>query len=102
LEEGVIIQPPPIIAPLVEGDMQSVITSSVWRLFFQRLQVNANAVVGSYVVSFNGRTGAVVPQIGDYSVGQITGAPPAVPVVDGLYVLKVTGGVATWEILVIS
>jgi len=36
-----IIQPPPIVAPLVEGDLKTVVTSSVWRIWFQNL-ISAN------------------------------------------------------------
>jgi hypothetical protein len=52
-------------------------------LFFQRLSdvvagtvSGVAGVVASYVVSFNGRTGAVTPQAGDYTAAQV-GADPA-------------------------
>jgi hypothetical protein len=116
-------QPPPIIAPLVEGKMDTVITSSVWRLFFQNLQVTVNEVLGKYVFSFAGRTGEVVPQAGDYSVGQVTGAVPVSRTVNGhpltgpvVVTLADVGGIADapndgqiyvrrnglWEVLVIT
>jgi len=81
-------QPAPIVAPLVEGKPDTVVTSSVWRLFFQNLHVTLNKVTGAYVTSFNGRTGAVIPQTGDYSVGQVTGAIGDAPNDGKIYVRR--------------
>jgi hypothetical protein len=41
-----------------------------------RLTAAANGSSSGGVASFNGRTGAVAPTSGDYSVGQVTGAAP--------------------------
>ena len=90
--------PPPIVAPLVDGNQQTVITSSIWRLFFQSLHASINNVVGSYVASFNGRTGNVTPQVGDYTVVQITNAVPEAPN-DGQIYVRRNGA---WEVLNIS
>lgn len=74
--------PPPIIDSLdVEGKVH--ITSNTWRLWFQRLHILVNEVIGSYVTSFNGRSGAVTPLAGDYSVGQVTNAVPDSRTVNG-------------------
>jgi hypothetical protein len=68
-------QPAPIVAPLVDGDMKTVITSSSWRTFFQSLAGTVGSITNRVVVdSFNGRTGPVVSQVGDYSVNMIPGA----------------------------
>lgn len=47
-----------------------------WISPWQVGDAGAACAVGAGVTSFNTRTGAVTPQSGDYSVGQITGAAP--------------------------
>jgi hypothetical protein len=44
---------------------------------FYKVDGTAGSSAGSGVTSFNGRTGAVAPTSGDYTVSQVTGAAPA-------------------------
>ncbi len=94
-------QPPPYIAPLddkVPVADRVYVNTAVWRLFFQGLQATVNTVLGSFVASFNGRTGTVMPQTGDYSVGQVTNAVPEAPM-DGQIYVRRNGA---WEVLTIT
>ena len=65
--------PAPIQDTLELGGKLKV-TSPRWVLFFQNLVQNQTVIAGI----------------------------PPIPANDGMYVLKVTGGVATWEPLIIS
>jgi hypothetical protein len=59
--------------------------------------VVALAATATGVISFNGRTGAVVPATGDYTVAQVTGAAPlASPTFTGTPTLP-TGTIATTQ-----
>ena len=94
-------QPPPIVAPLddqVPVTHRVYINTPAWRLFFQGLQATVNTVIGSYVASFNGRSGTVMSQSGDYSVGMVTGAIGDAPADGQIYVRRNNN----WEVLTIT
>ncbi len=81
-------QPPPFIAPLddtVPVADRVYVNTSVWRLFFQGLQATINNITGAFVASFNGRSGAVTAQSGDYTVAEVTGAVGEAPLDGQIY-----------------
>jgi hypothetical protein len=76
----------PIQDGLQQNDPKSRITSTMWIVFFQNLVANINSMASTAVtaatsaigavLTFNGRTGDIIPQIGDYYVAQVNGAAP--------------------------